>query len=71
MKKSCFTSQTAKSLLKALNHFFTLYPRFKNAEFYLSGESYAGIYLPMLADEIIKENGTIAKNLKVQFKNNL
>ena len=53
--------------MKALKHFFTLYPRFKNAELYLSGESYAGIYLPVLATEIIKENGTMSKNLKVQI----
>jgi len=56
--------RTSKSTLKALKHFFTLYPRFQNAELYLAGESYAGIYLPMLAAEIVKDNKTIAKNLK-------
>merc|ERR1719354_1427067 len=56
--------KTAKSLLKALKHFYTLYPTFQDNELYLSGESYAGIYLPLLAAEILKENGSIAKNLK-------
>merc|ERR1719354_821441 len=56
--------RTAKSLLKALKHFYALYPTFQDHELYLSGESYAGIYLPMLAAEIIKENGPIAKKLK-------
>merc|ERR1719354_305960 len=56
--------RTAKSLLKALKHFYALYPTFKDHELYLSGESYAGIYLPMLAAEILKEDGAIAKKLK-------
>jgi len=56
--------RTAKSTLIALKHFFTLYPRFKDADLYLSGESYAGIYLPMLAAEILKHGETLAKNLK-------
>lgn len=29
-------------------------PRFKNTSFFISGESYAGVYLPMLADQLVK-----------------
>ncbi|VAH75490.1 unnamed protein product [Triticum turgidum subsp. durum] len=33
---------------------FELYPEFQLNPFYISGESYAGIYIPTLADEVVK-----------------
>uniref|UniRef100_A0A8R1DXL2 Carboxypeptidase n=1 Tax=Caenorhabditis japonica TaxID=281687 RepID=A0A8R1DXL2_CAEJA len=47
--------QSAQQNLFALTNFFkTVQPKYANRTFYLSGESYAGIYIPMLTDLIIQ-----------------
>ncbi|KAJ2940208.1 hypothetical protein O0L34_g11775 [Tuta absoluta] len=46
----------AKNLYKCLKQFFTLFPDLKNNEFYITGESYAGKYIPSLAMEIHRRN---------------
>ena len=33
--------------------FFDAFPEFKNRELYFTGESYAGLYIPMLSDRIL------------------
>ena len=40
--------------LAAVEKFFELFPEYKQNEFFISGESYAGIYVPMLAYQIIQ-----------------
>jgi len=45
--------RTAIENSEALNHFFNLFPQFKANPFYLSGESYAGIYVPTLTEAIL------------------
>lgn len=49
-------TSVAKDNLKALQMFFDLYPQYKGNDFYIAGESYAGIYIPRLADEILSFN---------------
>ncbi|CAG2116129.1 unnamed protein product, partial [Medioppia subpectinata] len=46
----------------ALEEFFKKYPNLMKNPFYITGESYAGIYIPMLAKEILSRNSSI--NLK-------
>jgi serine carboxypeptidase-like clade 1 len=46
--------KTAADAHKFLLKWFELYPEFQSNLFYLSGESYAGIYIPTIADEVIK-----------------
>jgi carboxypeptidase C (cathepsin A) len=41
---------------KFLRKFFAAYPEFASNDFWLTGESYAGIYIPMTAAEISKGN---------------
>ncbi|CAG2112307.1 unnamed protein product, partial [Medioppia subpectinata] len=53
---------TANDNYLALESFFQKYPHLKKNPFYITGESYAGVYIPMLATEIFKRKSTI--NLK-------
>jgi len=53
---------TAENLHKALDNFFILFENLKDRDFYVSGESYAGVYIPYLTKELIDTNSTI--NLK-------
>ncbi|KAI5633506.1 serine carboxypeptidase domain-containing protein [Phthorimaea operculella] len=52
----------AKNLYKCLEQFFTLFPDLKNNEFYITGESYAGKYIPSLAMEIHRRNQNTVKS---------
>ncbi|XP_054166040.1 lysosomal protective protein-like [Oppia nitens] len=46
----------------ALQSFFERFSHLKKNPFYITGESYAGVYIPMLAKQIFENNSTI--NLK-------
>lgn len=46
--------KTANDNLAAIQKFFSLYPELKSSPFFLSGESYAGVYVPTLAEAIMK-----------------
>lgn len=48
----------------ALQDFFGKFPQFKNNAFYVTGESYGGIYVPTLSLRILQGNATI--NMKVK-----
>ena len=58
------TSQVAENNHAALKSFFKMYSQYANNEFYLTGESYAGIYVPTLAN-VVMEDSSI--NFKVGF----
>jgi len=49
-------NQTALDNYQALLTFFTLFPEFHTNPFYITGESYAGIYVPTLAKTILDGN---------------
>ena len=42
--------------LNFLVQWYASYPEYKNNDLYISGESYAGIYIPMFADEILRKS---------------
>ncbi|XP_065855294.1 serine carboxypeptidase-like 25 [Euphorbia lathyris] len=48
--------RTAKDSLKFLVEWMNRFPRYKNREMYLTGESYAGHYVPQLARQILMYN---------------
>ena len=52
-----------ENLLYALKDFLAEYSM-KNREFYISGESYAGVYIPTLATYILEDNSDDKINLK-------
>ena len=49
-------NSTAQQNMKALLDFYQKFPSLKEKDLYISGESYAGIYIPMLAYEILHYN---------------
>ena len=59
-------NQTAADNLAALEVFFQGYPEYASNEFFITGESYAGIYVPTLAYAIYEATvaGTTTINLK-------
>ena len=50
---------TADNLLAAVKDFFTVLPNLKGRSFYISGESYAGVYIPTLATYILNDHLTL------------
>ena len=46
-------NETTHENLLALSDFFNKYPEYNNHDLYLTGESYAGVYIPMLAQAIL------------------
>lgn len=49
----------AEDNYKALISFYEKFPDFWKRDLYISGESYAGIYIPFFASEIVKHNKEI------------
>jgi carboxypeptidase C (cathepsin A) len=52
-------NSTANANLEGLKDFFKAYGNFKANEFYISGESYAGVYIPSLASAILQHNSKV------------
>lgn len=48
--------QTSIDSLSALKSFFKGFPEYKKNKFYISGESYAGVYIPLLANLVLDYN---------------
>jgi carboxypeptidase C (cathepsin A) len=46
------TESTAQDAYEVLVNFFAAFPEYKTNKFYVTGESYAGIYIPMLLEQI-------------------
>ena len=56
---SCYAStqkEVANDLYEALLQFFQLFPSLKTNEFYVTGESYAGKYVPAISYKIHTQN---------------
>ncbi|GMT33518.1 hypothetical protein PFISCL1PPCAC_24815, partial [Pristionchus fissidentatus] len=47
--------KTAADTVLALKSFFRAYPEYEYRDFYVTGESYGGVYVPTLVDALIKE----------------
>ncbi|XP_065178746.1 uncharacterized protein LOC135809342 [Sycon ciliatum] len=61
-------SRTADDNLKFLLGFFEAYPELRSRDFYISGESYAGIYIPTLSYDILKHNEQASAQEKINLQ---
>ncbi|CAN4105495.1 unnamed protein product [Withania somnifera] len=61
-------TNTAKDSYKFLVNWFRRFPQFKSHEFYIAGESYAGHYVPQLAEQIFDKNKKVKKEDHINFK---
>ncbi|XP_076917951.1 serine carboxypeptidase-like 34 [Bidens hawaiensis] len=59
---------TAQDSYAFLLKWFRRFPQYKSHEFYMAGESYAGHYIPQLADLILDKNKTISEENRINFK---
>lgn len=57
----------AKHLFAAITSFLRLYPSFKTRPVYITGESYAGKYVPAIGYYILKENFGLPSSLKINL----
>jgi len=65
---SCGTwndTRTAEHNLVFTKNWFKLFPEYRSNKFYLTGESYAGIYVPMLARAILTDNSPDAASINL------
>ncbi|CAH1988590.1 unnamed protein product [Acanthoscelides obtectus] len=59
-------TQVGNELYIALQQFFTLFPELRGNDFFITGESYAGKYIPALAHTIHKNNPTAPKKINLK-----
>ncbi|CAP27538.2 Protein CBG07588 [Caenorhabditis briggsae] len=57
---------TAQENYAALKSFFAAYPQYQTADFYTTGESYAGVYLPGLAALLVQ--GIKSGDININYK---
>ena len=58
----------SSDLYEALQQFFTLFPELRGNDFYATGESYAGKYVPAIAHKIHAMNPTVKKSKRINMK---
>lgn len=51
---ACDDDRTAAENMQAVNAFFGLFPEYRQNPFFITGESYAGVYVPTLAEAILQ-----------------
>ncbi|KAL5543223.1 hypothetical protein UlMin_010933 [Ulmus minor] len=66
--KSLGDSITAKDSYIFLINWFRRFPQFKSHDFYISGESYAGHYVPNLSEVIFDSNKQVSKEYYINLK---
>ncbi|KAF7288067.1 hypothetical protein GWI33_000121 [Rhynchophorus ferrugineus] len=59
-------TQVGAHLYDALTQFFTLFPELQKNEFFISGESYAGKYIPAIGYTILKNNPSADLKINLQ-----
>jgi carboxypeptidase C (cathepsin A) len=50
---ACDDDRTASENMAAVEAFYSMFPEYKKNKFFITGESYAGVYVPTLAEAIV------------------
>lgn len=61
------TTQAVKHLLNFLSNFYRTWPNLQESPLYITGESFAGHFIPVLAKEIL-QNATFRAESKINLK---
>ena len=61
--------QTSLDNMYAIKYFLANFPEYKQNEFFITGESYGGIYVPTLANRIVMEKDINFKVHYIVFQN--
>ncbi|KAH9289438.1 hypothetical protein KI387_033555, partial [Taxus chinensis] len=61
-------NSTAEDSYRFLQNWFNIFPQYKSHEFYITGESYGGKYVPELAELIHDRNKVSPKSLNINLK---
>lgn len=60
--------EVARHLYIGLVQFFKLFPYLQRNDFYITGESFAGKYIPAIGDVIYQQNSIAQNYLKINLK---
>ncbi|XP_002972549.2 serine carboxypeptidase-like 42 isoform X2 [Selaginella moellendorffii] len=60
--------KTSRDLVKFLHGWFIKFPEYRHREFYITGESYAGHYVPQLAVRLLNHNKLAKKSHQFNLK---
>jgi serine carboxypeptidase-like clade 2 len=61
-------TRTAQDNLLSIVQWFKKFPEFASNKFWISGESYCGMYIPLLASEVLKNIDKIIEGKLLNFK---
>lgn len=68
-RNNTYSDETATvDNLKAILKFYEKFPELKKNELYISGESYAGVYVPFLSKAIVDYNRLPSRQLNINLK---
>ncbi|KAK9879924.1 hypothetical protein WA026_008428 [Henosepilachna vigintioctopunctata] len=60
--------QVGRELYEALQQFFLLFPKLRSNDFFITGESYAGHYIPAISYTILKNNRLASEKYQINLK---
>ncbi|KAF4664183.1 hypothetical protein FOL47_005252 [Perkinsus chesapeaki] len=60
--------QIAEQFSTALDNFFDIHPKLRSADTYITGESFAGVYIPVITSYLLERNKRLAEDKQVHLK---
>lgn len=61
-------NQISSELFQAIQQFLLLFPELRKNEFFITGESYGGHYIPSISHYILRANRVLPADLKINLK---